>query len=66
MVAPTGGDDDGAAAAAGWGRDNDAGRESDCTALTGPDLAAETSAVLPCHMRSERNGGKDEKKLRNK
>lgn len=61
MEGPIGG---GGAAAAGWGRDSDGGLESDCTAQTGPDLAAATSAVLPCHRRSERNGGKDEKKMK--
>lgn len=57
MVGPTGG---GGVAAAGWGRDNDGGLESDCTAQTGLDLAAGTSAVRPCHRHSERNGGKNE------
>lgn len=56
--------DGGGVVAAGWGRDNDGGLESDCTALTGLDLAAGTSAVLPCHKHSERNEEKNEKKIK--
>lgn len=54
--------DGGGVVAAGWGRDNDGGLESDCTAQTGPDLAAGTSAALPCRKRSERNEGKQKEK----
>lgn len=54
--------DGGGVVAAGWGRDIDGGLGNDCTARTGPDSAAGTSAALPCRMHSARNRGKPEEK----